>query len=56
MTSIKFINQGRNKMRDVEKALNEELETIKLHDDFDLRKNIGTLCYSAEETGMLPCR
>jgi hypothetical protein len=44
------------KMGDVEKALSEELETIEIHDDFNLRKNINELCYSAEEIGLLPCR
>lgn len=43
-------------MRDVEKALNEELEITTINDDINLRNNIAELCYSAEENGMLPCR
>lgn len=43
-------------MNEVEKSLNEELYTITINDDINLRNNIAELCYSAEETGMLPCR
>lgn len=41
-------------MENVEKALQAELDTIE--EPTDIGRAINNICYSAEETGVLPCR
>jgi hypothetical protein len=43
-------------MNNVEKALNRELKEIKLRETPEIISAITSLCYSADETGMLPCK